>query len=79
MQNETKQARTRRGEGFAGTGAVRQTEGPLPIYVCNACNLEVVWATSRRTGRKYLVNVHRGYLDQRYYIAASIHKCEREG
>jgi hypothetical protein len=61
---------------FAGVGAVHQTGGSLPIYTCNTCQHEVVWAESKRTGRKYLANVHRGYQGARFYVAASIHKCE---
>jgi hypothetical protein len=61
---------------FASMGAVRQNGGKLPIYVCNTCHHEVCWATSTRTGRKYLVNVRRGNLDQRYYIGSDIHRCE---
>lgn len=44
-------------------------------YAGVACQAEVVWAESKRTGRKYLANVARGYMDQRFYIGASIHKC----
>lgn len=70
--SETKQARTRRGEGFAGEGAQRQ-DGSLPIYICNTCGKEVVWAESRRTGRKYLVSVQRGYKGQRFYAKSAPH------
>lgn len=67
--------RTRRAAdgGFAGTGATAQHGGTLPVYVCTRCGKEVVWATSRRTGRKYLANVSHGYLDQRYYVGSSLH------
>jgi hypothetical protein len=61
---------------YAGQGAVRQTAGTLKVYVCNACGTEVVWAESKRTGRRYLVNVSKGYLGQRYYVGANVHKCE---
>lgn len=78
MHNTTTSAgRTRRGEGFATGGAVRQ-DGTLPIYICNACNQEVVWATSKRTGGKYLANISRGFLDQRFYAKTNIHRCEVE-
>ncbi len=60
---------------FATGGAVRQSGGSLPIYTCNACQGEVVWATSTRTGRKYLVNVSRGYNGNRFYIGSNVHKC----
>lgn len=62
---------------YASQGAVRQHEGSLPIYVCNDCGREVVWATSSKTGRKYLANVSTGYLGQRFYIGASVHRCDR--
>jgi hypothetical protein len=73
------QPRTRRApdNGFASVGAVRQVGGTLPVYVCNACDTEVVWATSKRTGRKFLAQVSRGYMQQRYYVAASVHTDER--
>lgn len=74
-------AKTRRNSDgmFIGEGAVRQ-DGPLPGYICNACGEEVVWATSSRTGRKYLVNVSRGYHGQRFYIKRDVHECKgKEG
>lgn len=68
-------ARTTRIEDqWAGPGANRQ-EGPLPIYSCNTCHGQVVWATSRRTGGKYLVNVRQGYLQQRFYAKHDLHDC----
>lgn len=60
---------------YVGGGAVAQ-DGSLKLYTCNTCHHEVVWATSARTGRVYLVNVRRGYLDQRYYVKASAHRCQ---
>jgi hypothetical protein len=79
MQTQTT-GRTRRSPdgAYAGTGAVRQHDGTLPIYICNTCGREVVWATSAKTGRKYLANIARGHLDQRFYIAASLHDCGPE-
>lgn len=65
--------RTRRGDGYASTGAVRQHAGKLPIYVCTTCGAEVVWVESTRTGRPYLVTVSKGYLGQRYYVGANVH------
>lgn len=59
---------------YAGPGAVRQSGGSLQVYSCNECGGEVVWATSRRTGKKYLANVSRGHNDQRFYIAANLHR-----
>lgn len=70
-------AKTRRSPDgiFASVGAVNQTGGPLPIYICNGCERDVVWAESKRTGRKYLANVGRAQNGGRFYIAASLHKC----
>jgi len=77
MTDTSKQARTRRSpdKAFASTGAVAQTGGSLPIYICNTCEHDVVWCESKRTGKKYLVTVRRGHLDQRFYIGSQIHKC----
>jgi hypothetical protein len=74
----TATSKTRRGTGYATTGAVRQTSGDLPVYICNACSAEVVWATSKRTGRKYLVNVSHGFHGQRFYVGADVHTCQPE-
>lgn len=65
---------------YASVGAVHQTGGSLPIYVCNTCGRDVVWAESHKTGRKYLANVHHGYMGARFYIAASLHgpTCDAE-
>lgn len=59
---------------YAGSGAVNQ-QGNLKVYRCNTCGAEVVWCESKRTGKHYLANVHRGYLDQRFYVGASVHHC----
>lgn len=77
MTDTKKQPRTRRSSdnGFAQEGAVAQ-DGRLPVYVCNACQREVVWATSRKTGRKYLVNVTRGYHHQRFYMKHNAHTAD---
>lgn len=60
---------------WANGGAVAQHDGKLPIYICNDCGREVVWATSARTGRKYLANISRGANGFRFYIGANIHQC----
>lgn len=71
-------ARTSRIPGaFAGVGAVRQVGGSLQVYRCNTCLREVVWAESKRTGRKYLCNVRVGAVGQRYYIGAEFHDCAK--
>ena len=63
---------------WIGPGGVRQTGGSLPLYICNGCGREVVWAESRTTGRKYLANVFTGsgVYRTRYYIGASLHTVE---
>ncbi len=63
---------------FAGPGANSQ-DGRLAVHQCLACESEVVWATSRRTGKRYLCDVGRGYMDQRFYVKASAHfaTCEQ--
>jgi hypothetical protein len=61
----------------ATPGAVRnQTGGTLPVYVCNACDTHVVWATSARTGRRYLCDVSYGYHGQAFYIGRNVHRCD---
>lgn len=71
----TRPARTTRVPNARATeGGVRQ-EGSLPIYCCNTCQREVVWATSARTGRRYLVDVQHGYKGQRFYIKRAAHTC----
>lgn len=66
--------RTRRNERgtYADGGAVNQ-DGNLPIYDCTTCGHEVVWATSARTGRKYLVNVSHGAQGSRFYMKHNVH------
>lgn len=66
---------TRVPDQFANGGAVHQ-EGSLPIYQCNTCLGQVVWATSSKTGRKYLANIRTGYLDQRFYNKRDYHDCD---
>lgn len=58
---------------FAGTGAAHQHEGSLPVYRCNACGDEVVWCQSRRTERRYLVNVSTNYKGARFYMGHNLH------
>ncbi len=72
----TKTSRTSRGKGYAGEGGVRQHGGSLPVYVCNTCGSEVVWAESKRTGRKYLVNVSYGQKGQRFYMGHNVHPSD---
>lgn len=77
MSTTTKKFRTRRSPSgaYASGGAVTQ-DGHLAIYECTTCGNEVVWATSKKTGRKYLVNVRKGMSGTRYYVKANFHKCE---
>lgn len=77
MTTATKPARTQRlienGHAiYASDGGVAQ-EGPLPIYICNACRSQVVWATSSRTGRKYLVSISHSQSGARFYIKRNAH------
>lgn len=62
---------------FADSGATAQ-EGLLPLYACNACGGRVVWATSSRTGRKYLANAYlfSGGRHSYYYNKRSVHTDE---
>lgn len=74
----TQQPRTSRVPNeFASAGAVNQ-EGNLPLYTCNKCHAKVVWATSKKTGRKYLVTCYRKNSDYvtYFYIKNSIHTDE---
>lgn len=58
------------------SGGANYQDGNLKLYVCNTCRREVVWATSTRTGRKYLANVYQGESNARYYVKASAHECK---
>lgn len=60
---------------WIGDGAIAQDD-KLQLYVCNTCGGEVVWATSKRTGRKYLVDVCRGEVS-RYYRKDLVHDCAK--
>lgn len=60
---------------FAESGAAAQ-EGLLPLYACNACGGRVVWATSSRTGRKYLANAYLFGGGGYYYNKRSVHTDE---
>jgi hypothetical protein len=59
---------------FASDGGVSQ-EGMLPIRRCKFCDAEIVWATSKRTGKRYPVQVQHGHLSQRFYAKHIVHKC----
>lgn len=61
---------------YASQGAVNQNGGSLPVSTCKRCGNEVVWVTSKRTGKRYLVNVSIGYRDQRFYMGHNIHRCD---
>ena len=68
--------------GYASGGAVAQ-DGMLPVKHCKRCDeagfpgQEIVWATSKRTGRAYPVNVTHGYHDQKFYMKHNVHKCDQ--
>jgi hypothetical protein len=58
------------------TGGVRgHSGGDTNLYICNTCQSEVVWATSARTGRRYLCNVRRSYNDGRFFMGNDLHNC----
>jgi hypothetical protein len=61
--------------GYASVGAVRQHDASLPVFACSTCGNEIAFPTSKRTGRKYAVNVRRNYRDARFYMGHDIHKC----
>ncbi len=62
---------------FVSVGAVNQHEGALPWYRCNACGADVVWATSKRTGRKYLANISTARNGGHFYVGANVHTAEQ--
>lgn len=61
-------------ETYATGGAVYQ-DGPLKVSNCKHCHKRIVWATSKRTGGKYPVNVTDGYKGQQFYVKSDPHKC----
>lgn len=69
----SKSRTTRVPNAYASVGAVVQANGSLPVYRCNGCGAEVVWAESKRTGRKYLVSVSYGQNRNRYYRGDNVH------
>lgn len=60
---------------YAHGGAVQQ-DGPLAICLCKTCGREIVFATSKRTGKKYPVCVSYGRRNQAMYVKCDIHKCD---
>jgi hypothetical protein len=61
---------------YVSTGAVRgHSGGTATLHVCNGCQGEVVWATSARTGRRYLCNVRTAANDGRYFMGNDLHSC----
>jgi hypothetical protein len=68
--------------GHASQGGVRQNGGTLPIYECRRCaeagypGEQIVWPTSKRTSKRYPVDVSRGYHGQRFYMGHNVHKCD---
>ena len=61
-------------EIYATGGSVYQ-DGPLRVSNCKHCFRHIVWATSKRTGGKYPVNVKEGHKGQQFYIKSDPHKC----
>jgi len=60
---------------YASEGAVRQ-DGLLPVAECKNCHSQIVWATSKRTGKKYPVNTFRGQGGRLFYIKRAAHTHE---
>lgn len=63
---------------YASNGAVSQ-EGSLPVVTCRRCGMDIVWVESRKTGKKYPVNVsnyHRS--DALYYRKDHVHQCTQD-
>lgn len=58
---------------YVGEGAVRQ-QGSKKLYECNTCHRDVVWLTSKRTGKVYLASVYSGEVS-RYYVSQP-HDCK---
>lgn len=59
------------------TGAVRgHSGGDTNLYLCNTCHGDVVWATSKRTGRKYLCNARSAYNGSWFFMGNDLHKCD---
>jgi hypothetical protein len=58
---------------YAREGAIRQ-DGPLPITACKSCGCPIVWATSRKNGKRYPVSV-AGWEDV-YYVKSNLHSRE---
>lgn len=63
---------------YATPGAVNQKGGSLKIMWHNECGEQVVWVTSQRTGRFYLVNVRENYNGARFYMGHDIHNHDAD-
>ena len=62
-------------QAYASGGAVAQ-DGSLKVYYCGKCGSRVVWATSARTGGKYLVNVFDKHNGGMHYVKNQLHTAE---
>ena len=62
-------------QAYAHDGAVAQ-DGALKVYRCGKCKSRVVWATSARTGGKYLVNVFDKKSGGMFYVKNQLHTAE---
>lgn len=61
---------------YASPGAqAHQRGGLLAITRCRSCGAEIVFATSKRTGKRYPVSVSHGYKGQRFYMGHNVHRC----
>ena len=68
--------RTQTPQHLISEGAVRQ-DGPLPETRCKDCGHPIVWATNKRTGKKFPVNILTGSSGVRYYNKRARHSCAK--
>jgi hypothetical protein len=58
---------------YATPGGVNQHDGKLPIRTCDRCGRDIVFPTSRRTGKRYPVTVSRNSMGARFYMGHNLH------
>ena len=59
-------------------GGLNNQDGALEVVFCSRCGAHVVWATSKRTGKKYRVDVRISERGNRYYVKSDFHQCKDE-
>lgn len=74
-QPRTRSYRDQYGNTATVSGGAQRQDGPLTRMICNGCGHDVVWATSSRTGGKYLVDVLHGVVAD-YYSKRALHRCD---